>query len=182
MLAACVGCNSRTILQRLSSFWAPRRRTPQHNAPPRTFRQADNLPLSLDSKSIASPLTVITKRHPTAPDAFQRIGASICADREVSSGVLSAEDVIPKGISVTLLIRLVETVDQSAVIDALRSGQLACRRLDVFASEPVVDDPLLRLDNAAVLCQTSPVYAHIIRLPERSGVRFRQDDIRLAQD
>ena len=42
-------------------------------------------------------------------------------------------------------------VDQSALIDALRSGQLSAAGLDVFATEPVVDDPLLGLDNVVVL-------------------------------
>jgi phosphoglycerate dehydrogenase-like enzyme len=42
-------------------------------------------------------------------------------------------------------------VDQSALIDALRSGHLGAAGLDVFATEPLVDDPLLRLDNVVVL-------------------------------
>jgi len=67
------------------------------------------LPLSLEIKSIASPLTVIKKQASDSTGTLSNVsGASICADREVSSGVLSAEDVIRKGISVTLLIRLVE--------------------------------------------------------------------------
>lgn len=42
-------------------------------------------------------------------------------------------------------------VDQSALIDALRSGHLGAAGLDVFATEPLVDDPLLRLDNVVVV-------------------------------
>jgi phosphoglycerate dehydrogenase-like enzyme len=43
------------------------------------------------------------------------------------------------------------TVDEPALVDALRSGQLTAAGLDVFAEEPLpADNPLLSLDNVVV--------------------------------
>lgn len=47
-------------------------------------------------------------------------------------------------------------VDESALVEALQSGQLAAAGLDVFAEEPVPkDNPLLQLDNVLVMPHVS---------------------------
>jgi D-3-phosphoglycerate dehydrogenase len=41
-------------------------------------------------------------------------------------------------------------IDEPALIEALRSGQIAAAGLDVFAQEPLVDSPLVELDNVVL--------------------------------
>jgi len=43
-----------------------------------------------------------------------------------------------------------ELVDQDALVDALRAGQIAGAGLDVFENEPLLDSPLFALDNAVL--------------------------------
>ena len=49
-----------------------------------------------------------------------------------------------------------QVVDEAAMVDALRSGQLAAAGLDVYAEEPVpADNPLLALDNVLLMPHVS---------------------------
>ncbi|MDF2823097.1 MAG: lactate dehydrogenase-like oxidoreductase [Mycobacterium sp.] len=49
-----------------------------------------------------------------------------------------------------------KVVDEAALVEALRSGQLAAAGLDVFAEEPVAaDNPLLSLDNTLLMPHVS---------------------------
>jgi phosphoglycerate dehydrogenase-like enzyme len=63
-------------------------------------------------------------------------------------------------------------VDEDALVDALRSGQLAAAALDVFAEEPVApDNPLLGLDNVLLTPHVSWYTADTMARYLTAGVR-----------
>jgi phosphoglycerate dehydrogenase-like enzyme len=91
-------------------------------------QKLDELLLMADVVSIHLPLTPAT-RHMIGPAAFGRMKPSAILIN-VSRG---------------------QIVDQTALLDALRSQQIAGAGLDVFAVEPLPpDDPLLTIDNVVL--------------------------------
>jgi phosphoglycerate dehydrogenase-like enzyme len=84
-----------------------------------------------------------------------------------TEGMFSAELVqaLPEG-AIVVNVGRGTTVDEEALVGALRSGHLAGAALDVFATEPLpADSPLWELDNVLV----SP---HTAALSERENERI----------
>jgi phosphoglycerate dehydrogenase-like enzyme len=72
-----------------------------------------------------------------------------------------------------------QIVDQGALVDALRSGQIAGAGLDVFAVEPLpLDDPLLSMDNVVL---TPHVAAATYETSRRRAAAAAQNVQRVAQ-
>jgi phosphoglycerate dehydrogenase-like enzyme len=72
-----------------------------------------------------------------------------------------------------------QVVDQQALLEALRSGRLACAGLDVFAVEPLPpDDPLLALDNVVL---TPHVAGSTYQTARRRGAAAADNLRRLAR-
>lgn len=64
-------------------------------------------------------------------------------------------------------------VNEAALIEALGNGVIAGAGLDVFASEPAIDERLLRLDNVVL----QPHYASITREARKAIIERLQSDI-----
>ena len=67
-------------------------------------------------------------------------------------------------------------VDEAALFDALKTGQIAAAGLDVFASEPCTDSPLFELDNVVA---TPHLGASTDEAQEKAGVSVARS-VRLA--
>ena len=63
-----------------------------------------------------------------------------------------------------------ELIDDAALVEGLRSGQVAGAALDVFSQEPLKDSPYFGLDNV-ILTRISPVLQ--VRRRRRSAFRLR---------
>ena len=80
----------------------------------------------------------VSLHTPLTPDTRQRIGARELARMKPSAMLINTA----RG----------QVVDQAALVDALRTRQIAAAGLDVFEREPLPpDDPMLFLDNVVLL-------------------------------
>lgn len=69
-------------------------------------------------------------------------------------------------------------VDEAALYDALKTGQIAAAGLDVFATEPCTDSPLFELDNVVA---TPHLGASTAEAQEKAGIAVARS-VRLALD
>ncbi len=104
-------------------------RTPGASSSLSSWMPLDDLLRAADVVSVHAPLTTATR------------------------GLIGARELaLMKGTAVLVNTARGGVVDQVALYEALRDGRLFAAGLDVFASEPPDDDPLLGLDN----CVTTP--------------------------
>lgn len=104
-----------------------------HNRRPRPVR----FPYHASLAELADQVDILVVATPGGPDTRHLVGAGILR-RLGGRGILVN---VARG----------SVVDQTALVDALRSGTILAAGLDVFADEPHVPEELLRLPNAVLL-------------------------------
>ncbi|MGH2457872.1 MAG: 2-hydroxyacid dehydrogenase [Chloroflexota bacterium] len=92
----------------------------------------------VDLPTLLAESDFVSLHVPSTPDTHHLIGAAALARMKPTAYLINAA----RG----------PVVDQAALVDALRTNQIAGAALDVFDPEPIAaDDPLLKLDNCVLM-------------------------------
>jgi D-3-phosphoglycerate dehydrogenase / 2-oxoglutarate reductase len=143
------------VAQRCNAFGMRLKAFDPYVAPERAARMGVELVADLDE--LLAEADVVTIHLPKTPETTALIGAERLARMKPTALVLN---VARGGI-----------VDEDALADALRRGEIAGAALDVFDTEPVTDSPLFDLDSVVI---TPHLGASTFEAQDKAGLQIAE--------